>query len=162
MVTAFPALACSSLQSCQYLCEVKIRHDRPRVHPGTVPSTRRTSQASVLHFGPPEGAPLLLQGMAMSTVCRGESVLHRAMEGRLVQDASVTGWWSALRSVTTQVWAPGRLPGGLQEGGDRQTHRSPVPWLGFTDVRMLMSAGFSMTQRRELPAEASLRCSSGS
>lgn len=43
---------------------------------------------------------LLLQGIAMSTYLKGESVLHRAIVGMLTYDASVNGWWSARGSVT--------------------------------------------------------------
>lgn len=46
------------------------------------------------------GHTLLLQGIAMSTYLKGESVLHRAMVGILTYDASVNGWWSARGSVT--------------------------------------------------------------
>lgn len=47
-----------------------------------------------------DGLTLLLQGIAMSTYLKGESVLHRAMVGMLTYDASVNGWWSARGSVT--------------------------------------------------------------
>merc|ERR1719317_1699580 len=66
-----------------------------------VPRRRRTSRASIHHMVPIAIWPLLLQGMAMSTCLRGESVLQKAMTGMLTYDASVTGWWSIRGSVTT-------------------------------------------------------------
>ena len=74
-----------------------------------------------------------------------ESALHRAMVGRLTLDASMRGWWSALRLVTTRSlssWKPAwiwlvKFPGvkwpavGVAPG---QQHFSTAHWPVFLDT----------------------------
>lgn len=83
-----------------------------------VPHIRRTSQASNHPIRPTES----LQGMAMFTSHRGESVPHRVMVGTLRG-----WWWSAPGSVTTRslgFWKTAWLLVGEGFGSETASNRS--------------------------------------
>nr|KAF6314803.1 hypothetical protein mMyoMyo1_008596 [Myotis myotis] len=104
-----------------------------------VPHVHRTSRA-----------PLLLQGMAMSTECRGESVIHRAGVGGLVEHQE------------------SRLPEGCldlaDEGLGVKCPAIAVAPVNFSTASWTVwhghQLGFQWQQWQKLPAEASPRFSS--
>lgn len=106
--------------------------------------------------------------MAISTYHSGESVLHRAMLGRLTQ-ASVRGWWSALGSVNTRnhvsqntacIWLV-KGPGVKQPTiAVAAANFNKAHWPAFLEDMTPTSAGFSMATVNKLPKESSPRLSS--
>merc|ERR1719326_1789964 len=103
-----------------------------------------------------ECLPLLLAGMAMSTLARGDSESQNAMTGTFTYDASRTGWWSNNGSVTISrrgsrnclvIWLV-KVPGVKRPAMDW----APVYWANFRTARWeygraemaITSSGFSM------------------
>ena len=108
--------------------------------------------------------------MAISTYHSGESVLHRAMVGRLTQ-ASVRGWGSALGSVNTGnhvsrntacIWlvkAPGVKQPTIEVAAVAAANFNKARWPAFLEDMTPPSAGFSMATMNQ-PTESSPRLSS--
>lgn len=120
------------------------------------PCMRRSShaQASIFHLRPTERTPCYCMEWQHPPSTK-EDPLHKAIVGRLTYEASVMGWWSAMRAVTTKgsgslkaawIWwvqVPGVKPPAIRVVPVACVNFSTASWPVFLEEMKLASGGFS-------------------